>query len=236
MCSRRRETFSLASHKSYSERPGETMSKFRIKLKLTGLEIEVEGNRSDVPAITQNIGEQFAGLLMPATRIVEGEVPENGPTIQSQSIDITPVSGKKSRRRRPNAAAAATADKDGSAAVDWRHDTSKWGAPQQSWNSTKKAIWLLYVVSKETNVSELSAPGLASTFNKHFKQAGRLRANNLSRDLGKLKSEREAPVSEDTTKKPSTWFLTQAGIKRAEQLVAEAIGGPEKVAAAGVTS
>jgi hypothetical protein len=212
------------------------MSKFRIKLKLTGFEMEVEGNRSDVPAITQNVGEQFAGLLMPATRIVEGEVPEDRQTIQPQPIDVTPVAAKRSRRRRAVAAVPASAEKDGAATVDWRHDTSKWGAPQQSWNPTKKAIWLLYVVSKETDITELSASRLASTFNKHFKQAGLVRANNLSRDLGKLKSEREAPVSEDTTKKPSTWFLTQAGIKRAEQLVGEAIGKPETGMAAGVTS
>jgi hypothetical protein len=48
------------------------MSKFHIKLKLQGLELEVEGTRDDLPVIRRSLGQQFEGLLNPATEIAQG--------------------------------------------------------------------------------------------------------------------------------------------------------------------
>jgi hypothetical protein len=108
--------------------------------------------------------------------------------------------------------------------IDWRHDPSKWGSPQQGWVTSDKAIWLLYVVSKEVNVSELNARVITNTFNKHFRQAGQLFVGNINRDLGKLKGRSPAVIAEDTIKDPPAWFLTDAGIKHAQGLIAQSIG------------
>jgi hypothetical protein len=48
------------------------MSKFTAKLKLTGLELEIEGSRDDVPLITSGVAARLAGAMMPAANIVEG--------------------------------------------------------------------------------------------------------------------------------------------------------------------
>jgi hypothetical protein len=37
-----------------------------VKLKLTGLEFELEGSGEDVPLLTKNIASQLAGVLTPA--------------------------------------------------------------------------------------------------------------------------------------------------------------------------
>ncbi|MEH2257179.1 hypothetical protein [Nostoc sp.] len=52
-------------------------NKFKIKLKVTGFELEVEGSREDVPFMAQAVGQQMSGLLIPASNIVEGEIIEN---------------------------------------------------------------------------------------------------------------------------------------------------------------
>jgi hypothetical protein len=38
------------------------MSKFKFKLKLQGLELEMEGSRDDIPLIAHNLGNQLTGL------------------------------------------------------------------------------------------------------------------------------------------------------------------------------
>jgi hypothetical protein len=70
----------------------------------------------------------------------------------------------------------------------------------------------------------MSAPRIATTFNKHFPQAGVIRPNNVSRDLGKFKMKSPALVSEDRAKNPSAWFLTDSGIQRVEKLIKESLG------------
>jgi len=46
-----------------------------------------------------------------------------------------------------------------------------------------------------------------------------IRPSNVSRDLGKAKTVAPAKVNEDSTKSPSTWFLTVEGEKTAVELV-----------------
>jgi hypothetical protein len=57
---------------------GVDLSKFMIKLKLQGLELEIDGSREEMPNITQNLGRQIAGMLQPAGAIIEGEVVSGG--------------------------------------------------------------------------------------------------------------------------------------------------------------
>ncbi len=198
------------------------MAKFKISLKLTGLELNVEGNREDVPLMTQAVSQQFSGLLGPASDIIEGEVVEEG-------VKQLPAPGEKATKRPPQRRSHASPPSKADAsskvqAVDWRHDPSKWGTPKQDWVTADKSIWLLFVVANELQIKELTANQIAVTFNKHFRQAGQLQSFNVNRDLGKLKGKAPATVAEDTTKTPPAWFLTDAGEKRAHELLAKARG------------
>lgn len=197
------------------------MSKFKFKLKLQGLELEMEGTREDIPSIANSLGNHLAGLMQPATEMSGGsssnESTDGMLTINHSEGDRASV---RKRKRRQNSAPIA---KDNSSdTVEWQHDAAKFGNPQQLWNPTKKALWLLYVVSQEREITQLSASRITNTFNKKFKQAGTVRASNISRDLGKAKIRNPSLVQEDTTKSPTEWFLTDAGIKEAQIAVGEA--------------
>jgi hypothetical protein len=202
------------------------MSKFKVRLKITGMELEVEGTRDDVPLIAQSVGQQFSHLLQPASQIVEGEIVSNGNHNQTNAIDAQAPVRKRSTRRRTSSAAAT----NGSAArgdketLNWVHDPSKWGNPQQSWTASQKSIWLLYVAEHETSTNSMSSQLIVRTFNKHFQQAKTIQVSQVNRDLGRLKTGKDSPVGEDTTQTPSRWFLTQRGQEDAKALVQEALG------------
>jgi hypothetical protein len=61
-------------------------SKFKITLKLQGFELQVEGSREDIPMLTKNVSAQLAGMLMPATNMVEGHAPVLPPTRGQTSL------------------------------------------------------------------------------------------------------------------------------------------------------
>ncbi|MGE5523205.1 MAG: hypothetical protein ACM3SS_05770 [Rhodospirillaceae bacterium] len=196
-------------------------SKFRIKLKLQGLELEVEGAREDIPLITRNVGQQLAGMLQPAGAIVEGKAVMSSPVPQGEVISGTATRASKKRVRggRSDSGSANGAD-----TIDWRHDPQLYGNPKQKWTTADKCIWLMYVAAEAAGVSEMPAGVIGYTFNKHFKQAGTVHIPNVHRDLGNLKAKRTpALVGEDTTKSPSCWFLTQEGRAYAQTLVAQAL-------------
>lgn len=198
------------------------MSKFKVKLKIQAFELEIEGSREDIPLISQNIGNEIAGLITPAANIVEGKEIKNE-TIAPSLAPLTHTSNrrslKKTRNIKSNEQAAST-----DVAINWEHKPEKWGVPPQNWTTAKKAIWLLYVVKEETGITELTANAIAATFNKHFYQSKTIQAGNTGRDLGKQKLKPQTPISENTTKDPSMWYLTLEGIKHAQKLVQEARG------------
>lgn len=202
------------------------MSKFKVRLKIQGLELEIDGSREDVPAIAHSLQQQVGGLMNPAGTMIEGELEP----AKLAAVTVSPEAPAKARRRRrrptqgggaPNGESRASAD----AAKDFRHSPEDWGFPRQDWTTAVKSVWLLYVVEKQDGSKELTAKEIALTFNKHFKQAGAIKAHNVTRDLGKLKAQAPSQVSEDTGSTPSRWFLTTAGYQRAEELVIEARGG-----------
>jgi len=198
------------------------MRRFRIRMRVQGLELEIDGTRDDAPVIAQNLSRQFAGLLEPAAHIVEGDVEIDGH--RQASLVVTEPIPKTRASRPPRRAVAPRPNGDGAAEVTWKHDPAKWGSPQQAWSAADKVLWLLYVSGQEIQVKDMSSSPLASTFNRMFREAGMIRAGNLPRDLGRLKTQAPALVGEDTTKTPSTWFLTNEGTKRAEELVKQARG------------
>jgi hypothetical protein len=199
------------------------MSKFKVKLKLQGLELEVEGAKEDIPAISQNVAAQLTGLITPAAGMAGGNEGTD-----REPINVTPTLPEPARtKRRPSPRRSSTAAGNGadrSDVFDWKHDAAAFGNPVQGWNTADKSMWLLYAAAKQGVVQEMSGPQIAATFNKHFRQAGPILPHNVTRDLGKIKGTPPAKVSEDTTKSPPAWFLTDEGIKHAEGLVKVARG------------
>ena len=122
------------------------MSKFKVRLKLQGLELEVEGNRDDVPLIADSVAEQVAGLLKPASNIVEGEIVTDGRRPQSVESETSETKTKRARKKRQSQTPLGSNSKE--EAVDWTHDPSKWGVPKQKWSTADKSLWILYVVEK----------------------------------------------------------------------------------------
>ncbi|MBN8966918.1 MAG: hypothetical protein J0G95_00420 [Rhizobiales bacterium] len=196
------------------------MSKFRIKFKLQSLELEIEGSREDASAISQNIGAQLSSIIQPAAGIIDGElVHDSSPTIQSPPIAIP--TNRRSRRRK---SLGSTPDSDVSGAIDFILDPSKYSTPKQQWKTADKAIWLIHVLQDQGKGTEFSTKTLVETFNKHFKQSGTITTSNVTRDLGRLKANsRPSLIGENTTNSPSTWFLTDEGVKRAHALITEAL-------------
>lgn len=195
------------------------MSNFKIKLKLTGFELEIEGNRDELPLIADSVSQQIVGLLEPATNIVEGST-----TPSEETRQLNPPLSKRVRRSQRKTQSRKDDLINNEQAIDLQIDPSKWGTPQQSWNTANKSIWLLYVIGQEQNVNEISGICLSKTFNKHFRQAKEILVNNVNRDLGKMKVKPKALVAEITNSVPTKWYLTQEGMKFAQELVQQAKG------------
>ena len=203
------------------------MAKFKIRMRLQGLELDIEGAREDIPAITQNLGQQLSLMLEPAGAIVEGRSPDGPPgagaKLAGNATVSEPAQRKRGRRAAPRSSSAGD-DAGAEPAVEWTHDPAKYGSPSQGWSTGSKALWLIYVAGEVTGTKELSGGRIAATFNQHFKQAGMITSSNVNRDLGRYKMKSGALVGEDTTKSPPQWFLTDAGRTKAQALVAGALG------------
>jgi hypothetical protein len=191
--------------------------------------LEVEGTREDLPVIREALSQQVSGLLNPATDIAAGEVSEQ------TMLNVTPLpapSSEVKKRARVRARASVSPGSNGSgngkvAAIEWVHDSSKFGTPTQAWNTGEKSLWLLYVGNEVAATKEMSAKLIETTFNKHFRQSGQIYVSHINRDLGRLKLAKPnapASVGENTTVTPSAWFLTEAGVKRALQLIGDVRG------------
>lgn len=208
------------------------VSKFKIKMKLTGFELEIEGSQDNVPEISQAIGRQLAGLMQAPDALLSSATDDvralpAAPVRPADEVrSDSPNRRKPARKRRAISNSGADVD-TGEVAVDWRHEPSKYGTPSQSWTTVMKAVWILYVVTQETDVREMSGRQIMLTFNKHFRQAKEVLVANVNRDLGRAKLKAQAWVGEDTTKSPSAWYITDAGMKEVQNLIAVALGRTE---------
>jgi hypothetical protein len=185
------------------------MAKFRVRLKLQGFELEIDGERGDIPAIASAVEQQFAALVKPAEMIAEDR--EQGGNEKNVSGDSTKATLRPSRRR----STKASSDNTSAEALQYRHDSSKYGNPVQSWNALQKLIWLLIVVRGSADQKEVSSNQLVATYNQHYKASGKLPPNIVSRELAKAKVQNPAWVGEDKT----LWYLTDEGERQAQQLV-----------------
>lgn len=205
------------------------MPKVKIKLRLQGFELDVEGEKQDVAIATQSISDQLANLITPPN-IVNGGTPPG-----QQMIDVTPnppSEDRKSSRKKSGNSARGSSGK-ATPAIDFVNDPARFGTPSQSWNLTRKAMWTLFVVGELKNITSLSASVIGRTFNKHFRQSGEIRPSNISRDLGKVKTKvgNTPPlVAENTTKNPPEWFLTDEGSRQVRELISKSVGGSQTAA------
>lgn len=183
------------------------MAKFRIRLKLQGFELEVDGERADIPAITAAVQKQLTGLVQPAETFADGAKRLEA---SSQVIDATTKPARRGSRKR-----ASTDDSASTQALDFRHDPAKCGNPKQDWSVTDKCIWMLYVLADSGQLKEFSAPQLTATFNQQFKASGKLHPPNVTRDLAKAKGQNPALVGEDK----DLWYLTATGQEHAKELI-----------------
>lgn len=201
------------------------MAKFKMRLRLQGLEVEIEGERDDAAMITRNLGTQLSGLIKPVGQIVDGAGEGEGTGgVAPRAISAIEAPSRKARRSRRQPSTTSP-DTDASVALEVSLAPEKFGVPRQEWKTAEKAVWLIYVL-KESGMGDTFATRIiVETFNKHFKQSGTITTSNVTRDLGRLKTkERPAWVGENTTLTPSGWFLTEEGQKRAQALVAAARG------------
>ncbi|HVB33729.1 MAG TPA: hypothetical protein VNJ52_05065 [Patescibacteria group bacterium] len=190
------------------------MAKFKMRLKLQGLELEVDGERQDIPLITAAVAKELSSIVEPIDVLAEGKQIGNGSRASGNAE--TDSTSRRSRRRSTSRSGGETA-----APVEFRHDSAKFGGPVQGWSVTERCIWLLYVLREITGVKEYSAAQLVATFNENFKAAGKLHPPLLSRELAKAKVLAPAPVGEDK----GQWYLTDEGERQAKELVAKSLGG-----------
>lgn len=203
------------------------MAKFSVSLKVTGFELNIQGEREDIALIGRNVADQFSGLVQPSIGIVNGRSPSPSRPDAIQPVVQIENSGKRGSRKRTSASRSEPAE-NGDAAVNFQHDSARFGMPQQSWNTALKSMWLLYVLKESGMAGDFSAKQITETFNKQFRQSGMIKSFNVTRDLGKLKAtEKPSPLGENTSIDPHGWFLTDAGIRRAQELVGGALGGKQ---------
>ena len=195
-------------------------ARVEVEIEIQSLKIKIRGDRDEAPRIAQRITEQMRGLVAPAASIAaDGPAATPLPPVD---VEAKPPSASRSRARK--AQRVAPASDTGASSPKWQHDPDKWGNPKQSWNPTKKALWLLYVVANETAIKEMTAGQIAEVFNAHFREAGTIRGSNVSRDLGRAKQASPPLVGQATAGDANGYFLTEAGKKFAEAAVADARG------------
>lgn len=191
------------------------MAKFRIHLKLQGLDLEVDGERQDLPAITDAVQQQLSSLVIPGEIITDGRKP-----LGSGGDGAEATQEEENKRKRPARRDRRPAgDGAPAVAIEFTHDAATYGNPIQSWGVAEKCIWLLYVLKQIAQVKEVSGPLLAATFNQYFKPSGKLHPPHVTRDLAKLKVQNPTPIGEDK----GNYYLTSEGDKQAEALIKAAL-------------
>lgn len=189
------------------------MAKFKVRLKVQALELEIDGEREDLPLITNAVNRQFAALVEPTEVIAE--LPKLPSSNRSESTGSEDGKGKPRKPRSP----ANRTPAEFAGPIEYRHDPAKFGVPNQGWSILEKVIWMLWVL-QHTGTKEYFTGQVVATFNHHFKAAGKLHPPLVPRELQRAKVEVPTPVGEDKER----WYLTAEGERQAKELVAKALG------------
>ncbi|MEJ2905158.1 hypothetical protein WAE58_22120 [Pedobacter panaciterrae] len=191
-------------------------NQFKFKLKITGFELEVEGSKEDVAAITSSVTNQIKGLTSPQF-LGDNSETEDADTMEVSLPQLSSPQKKKSTRKKiPSNGSSGNQKVE---VIDFKNDPKKYSTPLMTWNKQQKALWLLYVIKSEKNVTELTVTQIVNTFNTHYKQSKTINSGNVARDLGKVKLGNGALVGEDATSSPRRWYLTDAGDSSVQNLI-----------------
>jgi hypothetical protein len=183
------------------------MSKFSIKIKLQGLEIEVEGTQENAPRLAQRVGEQIGALIKPSLLLEAGR---NGGAILD-APESSDDKGKTKKKKSGSGGAKSSADD-----VTFTHDPSNHGSPSQDWTTVQKAIWFLHAAAPD---KPLSGYSIAKAFNKQFKSAGSIVGGNVTQGLDKEKLKgASSPIGADVSDGTARYYLTDAGKAMGAQL------------------
>jgi hypothetical protein len=188
------------------------MAKFKIRLKVQALELEIDGEREDLPLITNAVNRQFATLVEPTEVIAE--LPKLPSANGNESTTSEDGKGKPRKARTP----ANRTPAELAIPIEYRHDAARFGNPIQGWSTLEKVIWMLGVL-RDTGTKEYAAGQIVATFNDKFKAAGKLHPPLVPRELQKAKVLNPAPVGEDK----DLWYLTAEGDRQAKDLVAKVL-------------
>lgn len=193
------------------------MAKTKFSIKLTGLEIEYEGERDDVSKITGAVGKQF-GEILQTPSVVAGPSRRLPASVVATDVDS---GSQMANTKKGSGAKKTTSRKPKEPPVEWSHDAEGWGNPLQGWKIRQKALWLLYVIQNVTETTEMSASRVASTFNEYFREAGQLKANLVGREFRRASKSSPPSVQQSVA---GDWFLTEEGKSQATELVKRARG------------
>ena len=101
------------------------MSKIKIKLKLTGFELEIEGSKDDIPQIQQAIGQQIGSLLQPGTGYLDEAPQQTIKTIGPETV-TAPTRSSRPRKRVASSSAVKSSEAEGTGPLaKWPSDVSK---------------------------------------------------------------------------------------------------------------
>lgn len=212
------------------------MAQARVKVKLGGFkievgnfELEVVGERNDMPQLKEAALQHVRGLLGPAVQVVDGASAQAQRTLPfgdggspMEDHNEVQVSSKARASRRAKATNGKAGVKANANPLDWKPDTQRFGEPKVAWSNFEKGAWLLYCYRKEPGSGGLTAGVIAATFNKHFPHAKQIVLSYLTRDLQRNAKSTKPVVSEDSTQDPSTWYMTEFGGQYVEDLIAKA--------------
>lgn len=188
------------------------MSKFKMRVKLTGFEFEIEGTREDAKLIAQSVGDQISSTLLPALNVIDGEA--TTATVQPPAVASLPAKKAAKRRSRTSSTAASSSGED---ALSLKPAPATYGNPQQHWSSLDKAMWLIYVMHQEMAVDGLTQSEIVATFKRHFRESKPIYAPTLGRVL--LSAKTQGLVAEDSDHQPSKWHLLDNGIQYVKDVI-----------------
>lgn len=187
------------------------MSKFSIKVKLQGLEIEVEGTKEDAPRIASQLGKQIGGLLQSPAALASGN---GAPTIDTEIVEANNGAVPKKKTKRGGSGVTKTSADD----FNLVHDPEKYGTPRQEWTQAQKAIWFLHIVGEQSQIKQQTSYCIAKNFNKYFKSSGQLNSANVMRGLERERQKSPTTVNADMNSGTAKYFLTISGTALAQKL------------------
>lgn len=206
------------------------MPKLEIEFEITGVKLRIKGESDDVVARATDVQRRLQGAMQSLSAVGEGAIGASTP--QPPPLQLRPSeseadgNGGPSATRTRRVGARRGGGRSGAEAIELTHDAEAYGFPREDWNTATKAMWLLYIIEKQVNRQEASAPVIAETFNKYFRRFKAIRANLVARDLANTQA-RSGTVANNANESPQTWYLLDSGKKEVETKIKEAMASAQ---------